>query len=274
MSREQDPNVGDIGNLEVEDPRTGRRSSGPRSGGSDEPRKKPGGKGPREPGGGGSSGKSSGGGGQGPWLLVSLALLALVLVMGAWTYREITDLRGRLETAMDRSGQRLDNLESLVSATDETLSQSENSLQSRLQDQMDEIRKLWDVSNKRNRGWIKDNEKAIGSLESTTAELEKNMESLRGDISTLREEVKQASSEQGKTQTQVDMLADTVQQLEAADARYEKQLKELQSLREQWQETDKRLKEMDEAIEAFDAYRRQVNQRLQKLEDSAGASGP
>lgn len=274
MSREQDPNVGDIGNLEVEDPRTGKRSAGTPSGGADNAQKNPGGQGPRKPGGGNKpTGKAPGGGGQGPWLLVSLALLALVLVMGAWTYREITDLRSQLETAMDRSGQRLDNLESLLSATDETLSQSANSIQGRLKTHMSEIRKLWDVSNKRNRDWIKDNEKSIASVEQTASELQKSMESLRGDVSALREEVKQASNEQGKTQTQVDLLAETVQQLEAADARYDQQLKELRSLREQWQDVDERLKDINEAIDAFDAYRRQVNERLQKLEESAGASG-
>jgi len=274
MSREQDPDVGDIGNLEVEDPRTGQRSGGSPTHQEDPSRKNPGGQGPGKPGGGNKpAGTAPGGGGQGPWLLVSLALLALVLVMGAWTWREITDLRNQLETAMDRSGQRLDNLESLLSATDETLSQSANSIQGRLKTHMNEIRKLWDVSNKRNRGWIKDNEKTITSVANTTTELQESMASLREDIAALREEVKQAANEQGKTQTQVDMLAETVQQLEANDARYEKQLKELQSLREQWQDVDKRLQDINEAIEAFDAYRRQVNERLQKLEDSAGASG-
>ncbi len=273
MSREQDPNVGDIGNLEVEDPRTGQSSDGTRSGGAAEPGKSPGGGGPRKPGDGKPGGKTAGTGGQGPWILVSLALLALVLVMGAWTYGEITDLRARLDTAMDRSGQRLDNLESLVSATDENLSQSANSIQGQLKDQMGEIRKLWDVSNKRNRGWIKDNEKGLASVEQSMTDLQKSMESLRGEVSALREDVERAASEQGKTQTQVEMLAETLQQLEAADARHEKQLKDLQALRDQWQDLDKRLTDVKEAIDAFDAYRRQVNQRLEKLEESGASSG-
>jgi len=271
MSREQDPSVGDIGDIDVEDPRTGQRGTGTR-GGPDKTAGRPGGKGPRKP--GGRSGKQApGGGGQGPWLLVSLALLTLVLVLGAWTYREITQLRGQLETAMDRSGQRLDNLESLLSATDETLSQSANSIQGRLKTHMNEIRKLWDVSNKRNRGWIKDNEQALAALENTTGELRKGMEKLRGELAALREQLKRAVDEQGKTRTQVDMLAETVQQLEAADARQEKQLQQLQALREEWQNLDERLQDIDEAIKAFDAYRRQVNERLQKLEEQPSGSG-
>jgi predicted nucleic acid-binding Zn-ribbon protein len=273
MSREQDPNVGDIGNLEVEDPRTGQRDGGQRSGSAGEPGKSPGEGGPREPDNGKRTGKKPGPGGQGPWLLVSLALLTLILVMGAWTYREVTDLNARLDTAMDRSSQRLDNLESLLSATDENLSQSADSIQGRLEEQMSEIRKLWDVSNKRNRGWIKENEQALASVEQKTTDLQKSMESLRGEVSALREDVEKAVSERGKTRTQVEMLAETLQQLEEADARYEKQLKDLQALRDQWQNLDQRLKDINEAIDAFDAYRRQVNQRLEKLEDSGAPSG-
>jgi flagellar biosynthesis chaperone FliJ len=92
-------------------------------------------------------------------------------------------------------------------------------------------------------------------------------------VSALREDVEKAVSERGKTRTQVEMLAETLQQLEEADARYEKQLKDLQALRDQWQNLDQRLKDINEAIDAFDAYRRQVNQRLEKLEDSGAPSG-
>lgn len=274
MSREQDPNVGNIGDLEVEDPRTGKSSGGPSSGG--DKRKAPSGGGPRKPAGGASpGGKGSGSGGQGPWLLVSLGLLALILVMGTWSYREISSLRSQLETGMDQSQQRLDNLESLLSATDETLSQSANSIQGRLKDQMGEIRKLWDVSNKRNRGWIKDNEKQLQALQNSAQELENSMKGVRGDIASLREEVEKTSRAQGKTRTQLDALADSVQQLEAATGRYEKKLGQLEDMREDWQGLQERLDKMDEAIAAFDRYRQQINQRLQALEENNNAaSGP
>lgn len=254
MSRERDPGLGDIGGIEVEDAR-GR------------PHKPGGGKGP--PDGGGRRTPPSGGG-QGPWLAVSVGLLALVLVMGAWFYREVSSLRAQVETGLDKSGQRLDNLESLVSATDETLSQSADSIQGQLKTQMHEIRKLWDVSNKRNRDWIEDNQQQIKSLKASNTELNKAVEAVRKELAGVKSSIEQARREQEKTRTQVDLLAETVQQLEKSAASREQRLKELSGLREEWQRMETQLEDINAAIEAFDAYRRQVNERLQALESGGG----
>lgn len=258
MSRERDPGLGDIGDIEVEDAR-GR------------PNKPGGGKAP--PAGGRRpppSGNGNGGGGQGPWLAVSVGLLTLVLVMGAWFYREVSSLRAQVDAGLDKSGQRLDNLESLVSATDETLSQSADSIQGQLKTQMHEIRKLWDVSNKRNRDWIEDNQQQVKSLKASNTELKKTVETVRKEMAGVKERIEQARREQEKTRTQVDLLAESVQQLEQSDATREKRLQELSGLREEWQRLEGELEDINQAIDAFDAYRREVNQRLQALESGGG----
>ncbi|HCI09716.1 MAG TPA: hypothetical protein DFK55_03010, partial [Alcanivorax sp.] len=84
---------------------------------------------------------------------------------------EITALQGQMETRMGMSSEQLENLQARLSATDESLDQSAGKLRETLDNQNkaidkneDEIRKLWDVSNKRNKEWIQENQKTVQSL--------------------------------------------------------------------------------------------------------------
>lgn len=259
MSKERDPHLGEIDDIEVDSHPTGRTAPGSRSrssaqSGGEPPRRKP----PRS-----ASGNA---GGQGPWVTLSLVLLALVLVMGVYFYREISTLQGKVEKTLTQSSQKLGNLESQLSATDESLSQSANTIEDRLQLHMDEIRKLWDVSNKRNKGWIQENQKNIKALQGSTGKLEKSLSQLDSQLGGLRQELRGATDARGRMQTRLDLVAETVQQLEDELNAQRSSLEELDGLRQQSKEINQRVGSTEEAIEAFDAWRRKVNNRLQALE--------
>lgn len=259
MSNEKDPRLGDIGDIEVDSSPTGRNTAGA-SGDSRPPRKKAkGGGGPALP------------GGQGPWMAVSLALLALVLVTGAYFYREINRLQGRLDNRLEESTQKLGNLESQLSATDESLSQSANTIEDRLQFHMDEIRKLWDVSNKRNKDWIQENQKDIRSLKGSVGKTEKTLSQLDSQLAGLRQQLKTAGDARSRMQTRLDLVVETVQQLEDDLAAQRKSLRALEGMQKEWQGMQKRMTDIEQAIDAFDTWRREVNNRLAQLEAGQGA---
>lgn len=263
MSNEKDPHLGDIGDIDVDSSPTGRTTPGSTAGRRPPP--KQGGQAPRKP-------APAPKGGQGPWMPLSLALLALVLVVGAYFYREISTLQARLDNRLEESTQKLGNLESQLSATDESLSQSANTIEDRLQLHMDEIRKLWDVSNKRNKGWIEENQRDIKALESSRSKLDKTVSQLDSQLTGLRQQLESAGDARGRMQTRLDLVTETVQQLEDDLGAQRKALKQLEGMQKEWQAMTARMKDMEAAIDAFDAWRRQVNNRLQQLEGGQGGA--
>ncbi|MFY0666220.1 MAG: hypothetical protein JXQ97_16480 [Natronospirillum sp.] len=89
---------------------------------------------------------------------------------------------------------RLIELESQLSATDESLSLNESAIQSKLNNILSEIRKLWDVADARNRDWIRENQAAIAELQSTTG--------------TLRTQATSTQNQTGELSTSVTRLID------------------------------------------------------------------
>lgn len=257
MSQERDPRLGDIGDLEVEN-KGRRRPAGEASGSGKRPPRK--------------SASGAGPGGQGPWIAVSLALLALMLVMGVYFYREVSTLQGRVDERLSQSTRVIDNLESQLSATDESLSQSANTIDDRLDLHMDEIRKLWDVSNKRNKDWIQENQRDIKALQSSTDKLEKAVSGFNGQIGELKQQLKAAGEARERMQTRLNLMVETVQQLEDSLAAQRKSLEKLEGMRKEFQGMESRLRETEAAIKAFDAWRREVNNRLQQLESGQGGA--
>ncbi|WLD57561.1 hypothetical protein NFC81_12690 [Salinispirillum sp. LH 10-3-1] len=82
---------------------------------------------------------------------------------------------------------RLVELERQLSATDESLSLNESAIQSKLNNILSEIRKLWDVADVRNRDWIRENQAAITELQTATGTLRSQMSSsqaLTGELNT------------------------------------------------------------------------------------------
>ena len=288
MTRERDVKLGDIDEVNVDEPR--RRPTG-------EPRPPRGGGGGHGGGGERPTPRRSApparrdGGGSGGWIILTLVLAVTLALACTYFYREISRLQGQMESSMGMSSEQLENLQARLSATDESLDQSSGELRdtlSELSKAIDtngsEIRKLWDVSNKRNKGWIEENRKqikanedAVTALEKTTAGYDQSIKQARDRLAELQKQVDSAvravndSSSQWRTQinqleTQVDVVVDTVRQLEQQNQTQKQALARLQNNQAGTDQLNQRLSDIEDAITAFDQYRLQVNNRLDRLE--------
>lgn len=210
------------------------------------------------------------------WLYVSLTLAAMIVVLGAYFFRQVSTLQARLDNQFGASSEELEKIASQLSATDESLNQSSGKISDTLALHDSEIRKLWDVSNKRNKDWIQKNQSDIDKIEKQRAALEKSIASLNTDIAALKTQNQQYVLQRNQMQTQIDLASEAVKQAEARVAAQKKvidqfssmlpALKTLAAAQSQGEGLTVRLTEVESAISAFDAYRRQVNARLDRIE--------
>ena len=217
--------------------------------------------------------KTVGKGGNGmSWFL--LVLVAAMGGAGAWQFHEVQqelkDTRAQLHSAEDN----LNQVTGKVSATGETLNQSDSSLRSELKEVNSEIRKLWDVSNKRNRQWIlinKDNvvkatKKADDATEKANRAAE-NADKANKAIAGLSKEVKDSgqilkamSSEQVAAQSEVTINMQAMRkQLEALQTQLAQQKKRNAEL-------EQNIKDQSDAVKSMDNFRQQINRQILQLE--------
>lgn len=210
------------------------------------------------------------------WFLATVLLAVLVALMSAWFFRELGSLKVQVESTLTDSSRQLGDLASQLSATDESLNQSSDQIADTLKLHDSEIRKLWGVSNDRNKQWIQDLQGAVGTLEKQRAQLGKSVDALRAEMKALQGSVQKMEVVRNQLQTRIELMRDTVQQLEGRVAAQQKtaqaleriqpQLDAVAQLQAQGEGLGVRLAEIEAAINAVDAYRREVNVRLDKLE--------
>lgn len=238
-----------------------------------------------------------------PWLLV--LLLALVLVAGGYVvYQELSHVRSQLHAQQNESSDRLGDLATQLSAADQSRVQSAEQMQQLLATHGDEIRKLWDLANKRNRADIEASQKAIAALEQNNKEQATALTALRTELASARtaaseartaatdarkiadEAQKQAAAAQtalqqttvarNQLQTQLDLANETLGQLEQRLGTQQRTLDDLRKIlpalqavaatQSQRGGVGSRLNELEDAVNAFDSYRVQVNNRLDALQ--------
>jgi len=213
------------------------------------------------------------------WMAATAFLLVLVVVLGAWFFRQLNTLQAVVDNRLSESTEQLGSLASQLSATDETVTQSTDQVKETLITHDSEIRKLWDVSNKRNREWIEKSQADIVQLGKQRAELSKAVESFKKELATIKASNEQLQRVKNQLQTQVGVQAETLKQLESKAAAQQKQLEAVTKLLPAMQSLARmegsggglsnRLTEIEAAINAIDAHRRQVNVRLDRLDGGA-----
>ena len=161
---------------------------------------------------------------------------------------------------------RLQRIEGRLALTDEALNQSDEETQDQLQFWESEIRKLWDVSNKRNREWIEANQAAVARL---TEQLGAQSRSI-GEVRAQATDLRRAIGTQEQILEQITLL-----DRRAADLlRQQRALTDTANTLEQSTSAlDRRVADTEEAIEAIDAFRRDTNSRLTRLQQQLGSSG-
>ena len=163
---------------------------------------------------------------------------------------------GRLKQAIEKLG----TLGSQFNVQDQTLSETGGNVEKRLVDLDSEVRKLWALSNKKNKADITRNKKALGQHKIEISRLNKKLKvtqqqvtvSQKGDIN-VKGHLKGLRVRQAAFEKDVAQIATKVARLSAVDSGAE--LKGLQG----------RVEELELSIAAIDAHRAQVNRNIEKL---------
>lgn len=203
---------------------------------------------------------SGSGRGSSAWLW--LLLVSVIALGGAaiWQYQTYQQLLSRFE-----------QVENKLSSTDESLSQNGAALQIKIQEQAEtldthwsEIRKLWGVSNDRNKDNIAANRKDIDFLAAKRADFDKQLSGFSKQIKEQQKSIAQSGVNGLAIAADLERLNADLSKLDSA----------LENLQSKFTAVDEQFNNHAEAIAAFDSYRRQTNQRLLKLESSTAPAAP
>jgi chromosome segregation ATPase len=192
-----------------------------------------------------------------------LAVLVAGLVIAGWFIANQHQLLTAEKNALDGAENRIALLEDRLRMTDESLMDSEEDTQEKIGFWEDEIRKLWAVSNERNRKWIKDNEAALAKLTKTLGAIE----SSNRDLSTAVGRHEGAFQQQQAIIDQLTSMEISIQQLANTQRDIvDKVNTASQSVASLNVSLAGRVSENEQAVAAIDAYRVQVNTRLANIE--------
>jgi chromosome segregation ATPase len=196
-------------------------------------------------------------------MLVLVLILAACLAGTAWFSWQQSRAQALLQY-------RFDDLAAKIESTDESLSQSGAALSVRLVDQQkelakhwSEIKKLWGVSNDRNKKAIAALELADTKSAKKRIELTKNISSLSTQLNAEQKQLKIMIGELGSDSlasvAKIDEIGERVDQLSGS------QQKLNLSIDQKRRALENRLKSVEKAIESIDSFRRQTNQTLDAL---------
>lgn len=196
-----------------------------------------------------------------------LALLIAGLTACGWFIATQNDALAEARLERDEAVARLERIERRLSLTDEALSQTDAETQDQLAFWESEIRKLWDVSNKRNRGWIEANQAAVEKLQASVDTQERTLGEVRAQATDLRRAI-------GTQESILEQL--TLLDRRAADLlRQQRTLTDaVNSLEQTTAALGRRVDDNEEAVAAIDAFRRDTIGRLTRLQERVdGSSG-
>ena len=164
-----------------------------------------------------------------------LIVTGIVLATFAWTFFGISSQQDNLV----KINNRLITLEENVQTSSDSSEENIETLLADLKIINREIRKLWDLSNKKN----------------------------KKDISVLSEQNKVISDEIFDVQNSSASNTESLEEIDASLKKIKSRLAKLSSFELNSNTFAERLVELEEAIEAVDAYRKQTNQTIADLQD-------
>ena len=202
---------------------------------------------------------------QGAGASKGLVMVLLVLVLGlagacGWLWQELQTMNSQLTKTSDSLQSTRDQIESLGVELKDNVSETGDSLSKEVKTNQHEIRKLWDLANKRNK---------------------KDIAFHTSQIATLKKQVKKASDATAKASKNLSTISASVGKVEANHtslsgdvAEYNEQLLlvrgELELLQQRLESVpsnlSKRVAENEEAIAAIDAARRDLVKNITQLQ--------
>ena len=192
-----------------------------------------------------------------------MAVLIAGLVVAGWfianQQQQLADERSRLSATSDR----LAKLEQRLQATDSAMVMEGQDTQEQLGLWESEIRKLWAVSNERNKKWIQDNEQGVARNAKTLDGIQASNRDLKAAVARHETAFEQQSSiidQMASLELQMQQIIrgqrDLVDKVNTASQSVASMRSSLQG----------KVDDNSEAIEAIDAYRVAINSRLADIE--------
>ena len=191
-----------------------------------------------------------------------IVLILALLLSGYFIFQQNQELTQNQKALVD-AGDRLGQLEQRLRMTDETMSEAGADTSKQIDLWEDEIRKLWDVSNKRNKKWIEDNRSAVKTQTGALSTMEASIRTLKSDV----------SQHAGAFEKQQDIV-DTLTAMEIRVTQMLERQRDIADKANLANQVASRLKvgletrvdENEQAIDAIDAYRLQINSRVADLQ--------
>ena len=173
--------------------------------------------------------------------IVFVLLLIGILALSLW----ISELSKASDSINSRVESRLSILEEQLQLADSTSTEFLSDVNTQLQFLDKEIRKLWDLSNKRNKA---------------------NIAKLTQDISKHAAALKEIAATQTNDQTNINSIKNESQKLRSLIDELSQANKENLNAQNKIAELNKSILLLEETVQAFDAYRRQNNEMLQEMQ--------
>ena len=202
--------------------------------------------------------------------VVSVILL-LGLVSAGWFLFVQQHELGEERKRLDQANQRLIVLEERLSATDTAIMQEGQDTKEQIGFWQDEIRKLWAVSNERNKKWIKDNERNISKINAnidvvlaSTRDIKAAVDRHESAVNQQQAVIDQLTSLDLQLQQIVRSQRDLVDKVNNTNASFSQIRGDLSG----------KVNDNVEAIESMDAYRVTLNAKIRELELRLGQLSP
>ena len=173
--------------------------------------------------------------------IVFVLLLIGILALSLW----VSELSKASSNVNSKVESRLSILEEQLQLADSTSTEFLSDINTQLQFLDKEIRKLWDLSNKRNKV---------------------NIAKLTQDISKHSTALKEIAMTQTNDQTNINTIKNESKKLRVALDELSQANKENLSAQNKINELNKSVLLLEETVQAFDAYRRQNNEMLQEMQ--------
>jgi archaellum component FlaC len=173
--------------------------------------------------------------------LVYVLVLMSILVLALWQNSEV-DKKNKAIIILD---ERIAILEEQLSLADENNTDSMTGISASLQFLDKEVRKLWDLSNKRNKVDIK--------------KLKEDTELISTDLNLLNEEITQLIDLISKTNKEIDNI-------KKLSSQSTKDINYLKALPLQLSNLETKLMLTEDSIQALESYKKQINQTILEIQ--------
>lgn len=219
-------------------------------------------------GGRGGSGAAGGGNGGGSRAGTVLAVLALLLALGAgfWAW-QLQQKLGQANVTMERYAQRIADLENRLSDTDEGLSQNTQAMAVKIKELYSEVDKLWASAWRRNQAAIEELQKSGSARGSKLSATEKSLAS-------TQEQLKQATADLARLKSVAGDLERLMSSAKANQAAVDKATGTLNRMNTQLSSLAKKVDSQEQWLQSIDAFRRQVNGSLTELQATVRSLQP